>query len=95
MAEGWIAASLTAMGILFFFGGSVGLLRFPDFFCRLHALTKADNLGLGLIAGARLLQADSAAEGAQILLIWVLVLASSTTATYRMARRRAPVEGSE
>ena len=39
-----------AIGAFFFFlAGTVGLLRFPDTITRLHALTKADNLGLGLI----------------------------------------------
>ncbi len=89
MIESLIAAGLTVLGIVFFIGGSVGLLRFPDFFCRLHALTKADNLGLGLIACARLLQAVSPAEALQIFGIWILVLASSTTAAYRMANRRS------
>jgi len=36
-------------GAFFFFAGTVGLLRFPDALSRLHALTKADNLGLGLV----------------------------------------------
>ena len=34
-------------GAFFFLAGTVGLLRFPDALSRLHALTKADNLGLG------------------------------------------------
>ena len=38
-----------AAGLFFFLAGTVGLLRFPDTLTRLHALTKADNLGLGLI----------------------------------------------
>ena len=37
-------------GAFFFLAGTVGLLRFPDTLTRLHALTKADNLGLGLVA---------------------------------------------
>jgi len=45
-----IAASLLLLGSGFFFlAGTVGLLRFPDVHSRLHALTKADNLGLGLL----------------------------------------------
>ena len=36
-------------GAFFFLAGTVGLLRFPDSLTRLHALTKADNLGLGLV----------------------------------------------
>ena len=38
--------------------GTVGLLRFPDALTRLHALTKADNLGLGLIVLGLLPRAD-------------------------------------
>jgi len=38
-----------AAGAFFFLAGTVGLLRFPDTLSRLHALTKADNLGLGLV----------------------------------------------
>ena len=36
-------------GALFFLAGTIGLLRFPDTLTRLHALTKADNLGLVLV----------------------------------------------
>src|SRR5499426_613844 len=36
-------------GVFFFLAGSIGLLRFPDALSRLHALTKADNVGLGLV----------------------------------------------
>ena len=44
-------------GALFFLAGTVGLLRFPDSLSRLHALTKADNLGLGLVVLGLLPQA--------------------------------------
>ena len=37
-------------GVIFFCAGTLGLLRFPDALTRLHALSKADNLGLGLVA---------------------------------------------
>ncbi|HKL63774.1 MAG TPA: monovalent cation/H(+) antiporter subunit G, partial [Woeseiaceae bacterium] len=42
------SALLLLGGAAFFFAGTVGMLRFPDFYSRLHALTKADNVGLGL-----------------------------------------------
>jgi multicomponent Na+:H+ antiporter subunit G len=38
--------SAVLAGAFFFLAGTVGLLRFPDTLTRLHALTKADNLGL-------------------------------------------------
>ncbi len=41
--------SAVSAGAFFFLAGTVGLLRFPDSLTRLHALTKVDNLGLGLV----------------------------------------------
>ena len=52
-----------AAGAFFFLAGTVGLLRFPDALTRLHALTKADNLGLGLIVLGLLPQVESVAFG--------------------------------
>ena len=40
---------LVSAGALLFLAGALGLLRFPDTLSRLHAISKADNLGLGLI----------------------------------------------
>ncbi|AWT11745.1 cation:proton antiporter [Stutzerimonas frequens] len=78
---------LLAGGLLFFFAGSVGLLRFPDTLSRLHALTKADTLGLGLVVAGLALRATSLLEVAQMLLIWLLVLASGATACQLLARQ--------
>ncbi|MFC3607512.1 cation:proton antiporter [Stutzerimonas tarimensis] len=78
---------LLAGGLLFFAAGSLGLLRFPDVLCRLHALTKADTLGLGLVAAGLALRAEGLAEVAQLVLIWLLVLASSATACQLLARQ--------
>ncbi len=76
---------LTAVGLFFYIAGVVGLLRFPNVYCRLHALTKADNLGLGMIALGLLLQVDSPFEGLRLLLIWILVMAASAFSCYLVA----------
>jgi multicomponent Na+:H+ antiporter subunit G len=76
---------LTVAAIPFFVGGSVGLLRFPDFFTRLHALTKADNLGLGFVVIGGIATADSWTVVLKLLLVWFLVLVSSSTAAHLMA----------
>ena len=59
-------------GILFFLAGVVGLLRFPDALTRLHALTKADNVGLGLIVVGLLPQAGSPLEALKLVLVWAI-----------------------
>jgi multicomponent Na+:H+ antiporter subunit G len=64
-------------GVLFFVAGTVGLLRFPDSLSRLHALTKADNLGLGLVVVGLLPRADSWALALKLVGVWALILVSS------------------
>ncbi|MCS6787651.1 MAG: monovalent cation/H(+) antiporter subunit G [Thiobacillaceae bacterium] len=85
-AEG-LSALLLLLGAFFYLAGTVGLLRFPDVYARLHALTKADNLGLGCVAAGLALQADSLAAALKLVLIWLLVLAASTVTAQAIARR--------
>ncbi len=81
-----VQAVLLAGGALFFLIGALGLLRFPDVYTRIHALTKVDNLGLGLVVLALLLTVDSVAVAAKLLLIWFLALVASATAAHLLAR---------
>jgi len=80
-------------GIFFFAAGTTGLLRFPDALSRLHALTKADNLGLGLVVLGLLPRAASPRDAAKLVFAWLLVLLASATVSQliaRAARREAP-----
>jgi multicomponent Na+:H+ antiporter subunit G len=70
----WLGALLMAAGAVFFVAGTVALLRFPDTLTRLHALTKADNVGLGLLALGLALRAEDLTSAGTYLLVWVLVL---------------------
>ena len=72
-------------GAFFFVAGTLGLLRFGDTLSRVHALTKADNLGLGLIVLGLLPLADSVADALKLLVIWALVLLGGTTAAQLVA----------
>jgi len=78
--------AFTAIGLFFFLAGSVGFLRFPDVFSRLHALTKADNLGLGFIALGVTFQAASWRDVALIVLVWALMLLAAGTVSQLVAR---------
>ena len=77
---------LLLAGAVFFLAGTVGLLRFPDVYTRLHALTKADNVGLGLVVAGLVLQAESWAAMGKLLLIWLLVLLASASVAHLVAR---------
>jgi len=66
--------------------GTVGLLRFPDSLTRLHALTKADNLGLGLVVLGLIPQADGLLGALKLVAIWALVQLASATAAQFIAQ---------
>lgn len=73
-------------GIFFFLAGTVGLLRFPDTLTRLHALTKADNLGFGLIVLGLLPQSPDVTSGLKIVVVWLLVQLAGASASQLIAQ---------
>jgi multicomponent Na+:H+ antiporter subunit G len=82
-----VGSVLLVVGGGFFLAGTLGLLRFPDVYTRLHALTKADNLGLGFVILGLAVQAETWAVALKLLLIWPLALAASAGVSYAIARR--------
>jgi multicomponent Na+:H+ antiporter subunit G len=82
----YVSISLLLTGSFFFLAGTLGLLRFPDVYTRLHALTKADNIGLGFIVLGLSLQADSLVVVGKLILVWVLVLLSGSGVAHLVAK---------
>ncbi|MBW6521489.1 MAG: monovalent cation/H(+) antiporter subunit G [Desulfoarculaceae bacterium] len=83
-----IVVLLTFVGLLFFHGTTVGILRFPDFYTRMHAAGKGDTLSTMLILfgfAAYQLHHPSTATllvAGKIIFIAVLVFIASPTATH-------------
>ena len=78
---------LLASGLSFFAAATIGLIRFEGLFNKLHAVTKADNVGLGLVLLAAALQTPTWAARLKLALIWMLVLIASSIACYLLGRR--------
>ena len=79
-----------AAGVAFFLAGTVGLLRFPDTLSRAHALTKADNLGLGLVVLGLLLQAEAVLAALKLIAVWLLALLAGAVVTQLIALAARP-----
>jgi multicomponent Na+:H+ antiporter subunit G len=79
----WIC--LVAGGI-FCVIGTVGLIRMPDFFTRMHAASVTDTLGAGLILAGLVLQAGFTLIAVKLLIIGLLILFTSPTATHALAK---------
>lgn len=82
----FVSVAVIATGVIFFVAGVVGLLRFPDTLTRLHALTKADNLGLGLIVLGLLPRTADGLAAVKLVIIWLLVMLASATVSQLVGR---------
>jgi multicomponent Na+:H+ antiporter subunit G len=81
--------SVTA-GVIFVLSGTIGVLRLPDFFTRLHAAGMTDTLGAELILIGLIFQADKVSAEpwqmiAKLLLVAFFLFVTSPTATHAIA----------
>lgn len=80
------AVIFCVVGAFFFFVGTVGILRLPDFFCRTHAATKCDTVGAGsILIGLMFLQGPHP-DSFKLIALAALVLLTSPTSGHALAR---------
>lgn len=73
-------------GAFFFLVGTLGLIRMPDVFCRMHATTKCDTLGAGLILLALMIFRGFSVTSLKLLLVMVFVWITNPTAAHIIAK---------
>ena len=80
-----LANVFVVAGALVVLAGGAGLLRFPDFFCRLHSAGIVDTLGTWLITAGLLLLSDSVITGFKVILIALLFLLLSPVVSHALS----------
>lgn len=73
-------------GSIFLITGAVGLIRFPDFFTRLHAASVVDTLGCILIVLGLMLQAGLSIVTVKLVLIVIFILFTTPAAAHALAK---------
>ena len=85
----WLRAGLSAasiiMGLLFVFAGTIGVLRLPDFYTRIHAAGMTDTLGAEMVLLGLIIQAGFSQMTLKLLMISLFLLLTSPTATHAVA----------
>ena len=79
----WISIS---GGLFFMIVGTVGILRFPDIFTRLHAAGMTDTMGAGLLILGMCFQAGLGLVLVRLVIIYAFLLLTSPVATHALAR---------
>lgn len=84
----WLVAALILIGSVFALIGSIGLLKLPDFFMRLHGPTKATTLGVGALVIGSLIHFSTKGEGLSMheLLITIFLFITAPTSANLMAQ---------
>ena len=77
---------MLALGVFFFAVGTIGLIRLPDTYTRMHATTKCDTLGVGLVLFSLALQSGFTLDTAKLALIVVFIWVTNPTATHVIAK---------
>ena len=72
-------------GLFFIMAGTIGVLRLPDFYTRLHAAGMTDTLGAELVLLALIFQCDNLQMVLKLLLVAFFLLVTSPTATHAIA----------
>jgi len=74
-----------ALGLFFILAGTIGVLRLPDFYTRLHAAGMTDTLGAEFILLALIFQCDNLQMVMKLMLVAFFLLVTSPTATHAVA----------
>ena len=81
-----LAVAFVSAGVFFLVAGAAGLIRFPDFYTRMHASGKCDTLGVLLVLIGIACHEGVSLTSAKILLIAAFIFVASPTATHAIAR---------
>jgi multicomponent Na+:H+ antiporter subunit G len=101
-----IIAGLLLLGGLFFHAvAALGVMRMPDFYTRLHAVSKAETAGVVFTVAGLMVVAGISLTGLKLLFVAVFLFVANPTSTHAIARaalrtgqtpwRRAPDEGKQ
>jgi len=74
------------LGSFLCLSGGVGIIRFPDFYTRMHAVGVTDTLGAGTILIGLMLQNPGGLVVLKLLLILVMTLFISPVASHALAK---------
>jgi len=81
-----ICALLLALGCFLVLVAAIGIIRFPDFYSRMHPAGKSDTLGQALILAGLMVYEGVTLVSAKLLFIIVFIFIANPTATHALAK---------
>lgn len=81
-----VVAGLLAAGLVFHAIAALGVLRMPDFYTRLHAVGKAETLGVLLTLSAIAVSTGLGLTTVKIAFVALFLMLANPTSTHALAR---------
>lgn len=73
-------------GSFFIMVGAIGLIRMPDVFTRMHAVSVIETMGAGLLLSGLMIQAGPTILALKLFLVFVLFFFTAPVATHALAQ---------
>jgi multicomponent Na+:H+ antiporter subunit G len=86
LLQNGVSVFLVVSGMFFLLLGSVGILRFPDFFTRLHPAGKADTLGASLLLLGLAVHQGFSLLALKIVLVQIFIFMANPAAAHALGR---------
>lgn len=81
-----IAAAFLSLGTLFLTLGSIGIVRLPDFFTRLHAASMSDTLGIIFFTAGLAVYLGFTLDILKLAVLFILISLTNPTASHALSR---------
>lgn len=75
-----------ALGAVFYLIGAVGLIRMPDIFTRMHAVSVSETLGVTLLMLGMAIEAGFTLVLVKLVIIWLVLMVAGPVASHALAR---------
>lgn len=85
-AQNVLAIIIVSAGVLFMLVGSIGILRFPDFYTRTHAASKADTVGIVVLLTGLAIYEGLTLSAVKLLLAICFISVANPVAAHALAR---------
>ena len=81
-----ITGILLALGCFFIVVSSIGIIRFPDFYSRMHPAGKSDTLGQFLILSGLMVYEGISFVSVKLFIIIIFIFIANPTITHALAK---------
>ncbi|MEQ9824501.1 MAG: monovalent cation/H(+) antiporter subunit G [Puniceicoccaceae bacterium] len=82
----YLSMALLGVGAFFLTLGSVGIIKMPDFYRRLHAVSMSDTLGIILMTSGMILKAGLSLMALKLLTIFLLMAITNPVGSHALSR---------